>query len=170
MCESVPGKIEDTENNDISSKIISQHQEEISPLNQQASCNNESNQGSHRQSQNSAARIETDGTANNEFHYRNYLNQLEIDLDVAQRCQDQHQLFLSPLNSNMSPPLSTLISPALQQANIQNGASETTLLSHLPHSLPHQQSSAIEAARPAKAVAQGLASKVILDRHLSGLK
>ena len=69
--------------NDVNSKIISQNQEEISPLNQQASFNNESNQQSNRRTQNSVAKIETEGTDNNEFHYRNYLDQLEIDLDVA---------------------------------------------------------------------------------------
>lgn len=44
LCESAPGKIEDDENNDLNSKIISQNQEEVSPLNQQASFNNESYQ------------------------------------------------------------------------------------------------------------------------------
>lgn len=109
LSESIRGKIEDDELNEANSKMISQNQEEISPLNQ-ASFNNESNLQSDPRTQNSAARIETEGT-NNEFYYRNYLSQLEIDLDVAQRCRDQQQLFLSPLNSNMSPPIATALSP-----------------------------------------------------------
>jgi len=102
--------------------------------------------------------MESDGQTFNEEQYKNYLNQLEIDKDMKERKVNLHQqLFSSPLNTNVSPQMSAaMVSPH----HVSGG-----------HNAPTNcKGSAMIRPRPAEVAASGMASKAIMDRHLSSLK